>query len=148
MNTLLLTFLLLLAPRSDAGASQTACPSEVGNARRVVTRLLTDKDYMDARIKHGFPALGVASFRVLTDAHDASVCTRMTQVVAARSSSPDWRTHFDPVYYQAGNFYLAALAPKPSTDAPPPPGYVRIRLGWTPLFILDANLNVVASVAM
>ncbi|HEX2203053.1 MAG TPA: hypothetical protein VHG91_07135 [Longimicrobium sp.] len=113
-----------------------------------MTRLLTAKDYVDARTQHGLPALGVASFRVLTDAQDASVCTRLTQIVSSRSSTPDWRTRFDPVYYQAGSFYLAALAPKRSDDAPPPPGYVRIRLGWTPLFILDANLNVVAAVAM
>ena len=147
MNTLLL-LLGLLSPIGDAGVLQTACPSEVGIARRVVTRLLTAKDYMDARTQHGLPALGVTSFRVLTDAQDASVCNRISQIVAARSSTSDWRTGFDPVYYQTGSFYVAALAPKPSTLGPPPPGYAHIDLRWTPLFILDSNLNVVAAVAM
>lgn len=71
---------------------QMTCPSEAEDARRVVTRLLTAEDYMDARTQHGLPALGVASFRVLTDVQDASVCGRITQIVAAHSSTVVART--------------------------------------------------------
>lgn len=144
-------FLLLILLLAGAGAplnsrsAQTVCPAATQASDQIVADLVRSPERAATRQKLGLPALAVT--RVLNDSQDAALCSRITQIVETRTSNRDWRTRWNPSYYKVNNLYYIVLARKPNNE-PAPAGKVYIDLRWTPVYVLDSNLNVIGGIAM
>lgn len=132
---------------STRAVAQTTCPAETTDARDVITRLVNSEDMAETRAKYNLPTLNPSDVRLLTDATDRATCTRLTEFVSSKAKSADWHTHFLRSYFTSGGFFYAVAVPKTDTT-PPPPGYVRINLQWTPTYVLDSSFNLRAGIAM
>ncbi|HEX2220874.1 MAG TPA: hypothetical protein VHG35_18905 [Gemmatimonadales bacterium] len=119
MALLVLTLLVAgAATRLDSTAAQTVCPAATEASNQLVADLVRSPDRAATRQKLGLPALAIT--RVLNDSQDATVCSRISQFVETRTSNRE----------------------------PVPAGKVYIDLRWTPVYVLDSNLNMVAGLAM
>ena len=130
---------------SDA-AAQTVCPVATQAGTRVVSRLLSSPEYADTRQRHGLPQSSTT--RTLNDAQDATACNRIYQFLATKTTQTDWRAKWNPSFYAAGGYYYVVLAPKPVDAPPPPPGTARFDLRWKPVYVLDSQFALVASLGM
>jgi len=82
--------------------------------------------------------------RVLTDTPDAALCQRMLSHIQQRADL----TGGVVVYYQAGTYYFAVVTyPRPAPP-PAPAGYVRIRTGWTAVFVFNPSLSQATALAL
>lgn len=144
--TVLAAVLALVAAVVPASAQTDSCPVETEGARRIALRFSTGEPYAAVReqtgIHDGF------QLRLLAEAADEPTCRRLWEVVQTVKTQATSRTgRLIPTFYAAGDHYLISFTREP-LPLDPPPGHAVIRLGFTPLLVLDQEMNVLASLAM
>lgn len=120
------------APRMPSAVADTCPASKPAQLARLQSFFSAEQTY-HFRAAHGLLGIGPADVRALTDAQDATTCTRMAaslRVEQTESYPKVWRG------YQAGNFFVMVV----STEVPPGVLYY----GSGGMVVLDANMEIVA----
>jgi hypothetical protein len=133
------TFLFLVAALTGTPPAKSAsvCPEDHPKSREMLTRFLTRPSWQPDRDSIGFWTPVYASqIRLLTDATDAAACQRIIAAVGA----PDWQPGWRWTAYQVNGLYFVA---KRSVLTPG-----SHRFGFSPLFILNANFQVIRGAAL
>jgi hypothetical protein len=132
------TFLFLLAALSSAAPREatSVCPPDDSTSREMVRRFLTRPSWQLDRDSVGLVApVSASQIRLLTDATDASVCQRIIATVGP----PNWKPGWVWTAYQVNGLYFVAKR------------HVRDGSHWfgfAPLFILNANFQVIRGAAL
>lgn len=136
MTNLLLLLILTLA-RAPASTSDTLaepCPSTQPAQLARLQQFFAAEQTYPFRSAHGLLGIGPADVRALTDAHDATVCTRLASALRIEQDErypKVWRG------YQAGSFYIMVV----STEVPPGVLYY----GSGGMVVLNADMTIVAA---
>jgi hypothetical protein len=133
------TFLFLVAALSGTPSSIPAgpCPPDDPDSREMVTRFVTRPSWQADRDTLGWWTPVYASqIRLLTDATDAAACNQIIAAVGA----PDWKPGWRWTAYQVNGLYFVAKR-RARTDG-------SLGFGFSPLFILDANFQVIRGAAL
>jgi hypothetical protein len=151
MNALFLTLAMLAHGGASPRASVEAlpnCPAATAQSDRLAYGLATSADYSDLRSRWYLQATTPENVRVLADPGDSASCQKMhahaLQVAQSHGGSLDGTT---TVFYKAGLYYFAIVTIPPDLTTPPP-GAVRIRHRFVPLYVFDGNLNPITALAM
>jgi hypothetical protein len=132
------TFWFLLATLSGAPATPASvCPPDDPRSREMLTRFLTRPSWQPDRDSIGFRTpVEVRQIRLLTDAADAATCHKIVATVGA----PDWQPGWRWTAYQVNGLYFVAKRSVPTDGS--------LRFGFSPLFILDTNFQVIRGAAL
>ncbi len=113
-----------------------ACPAGHPRAEARVKSFFTGSSTKPDRVRFGIPSSLVAEVRLLTDSDGGRVCRRLNEALGpSRYMEADWARGF----YRAGEFYFVSFAYAPPSGD--------IRLGPTPLIVLDRDLNLLEVIA-
>jgi hypothetical protein len=129
-----------------ADAALTAqCTSETEASHRVVYDYATKAGPVR---RPGVPVVTADRIRLLTNASDAAVCQQLFTVFWAQwqnpeEAKPDW--HW--TYYQVGDLYYVFAHKTTPPVTRNPDGTLKVRLNWSPLYVIDGNYQVVAAIA-
>jgi hypothetical protein len=97
----LIAVVLLATPA--AARAQTTCPADHATSRAVAARFLTHPAYADARQVTATAGYAPAHVRLLTDAADLAVCTRLRQEIQMADPAWAWTA------YRVGPVYVVAF---------------------------------------
>jgi hypothetical protein len=126
-------------------AARAQCRTETEISRRLVVTYATQST--SAR-PAGVPVVSADRVRLLTDPDSGGVCAQLFAVFRAQWRDPDDpRADWHWSYYQVGDqYYVVAhrTAPPATRNAD---GTFNISLNWSPLFVVDRNYRVIASIA-
>lgn len=132
---------ILVAP----AAARAQCTSETETGRRLVMEYATQST--PAR-PAGVPVVPADQVRPLTGAGDAAVCARLYDVFWAQWRNPDepkpeWRWTF----YQVGDQYYVVAHRVTLPVSRNADGTFNISFNWSPIFVVDRDYRIVASIA-
>ena len=143
IRTLLIAWcgILLFNPRG-AGAQ---CTPETETGRRLVLSYATH--YTNAR-PTAVPVVTADQVRPLTNPGDSGVCQQLFYVWWAEWSNPDEpKLEWAWTYYQVGSLYYVVAHKTTSPVQRNGDGTFNISLNWSPLFILNQNYQLLATIA-
>lgn len=120
---------------SAAAEAQSICPSDAPRNRELVEIYLADSDFSTHRDSLGISHLGVTAIVPLNDRDHAGLCQSLVAEFGPDGEDPKWRW----AGYLVGNYIFVSWRYSN-------PGYMR--LGFSPLFILDPQLRQVGGFAM
>lgn len=144
MLTSLLTLTMLAAgqtngsyvPEFVSARPQDACPADHAENRKLVERFFTLPRYAQERTGSGVDGFDASQLQVLAEPTDDPICQRLEGMFGANGSDPKWQW----AAYRVGTRILVAWRRiRPPSE---------LWLGYTPLLVLDANLNQVGGYAM
>jgi hypothetical protein len=141
----LATGMLVMLSGARATHAPGVCPGETEQARRIAVRFASSSEFARARDRYNVASASPEQVRLLTDSSDADVCRRLLTIYRQRTERGTGTLL--PTFYQAGDFYYVSLVREPKPH-PARPGYAYIDTRWLPLWVLDRDLRLVASVAM
>jgi hypothetical protein len=123
------------------------CTAETEDSREGVYTFATDADAGGWR-PAGVPVVTADQVRLLTNASDAAVCQQLFDVIL-----PLWRnaeeakTAWHWAYYRVGDLYYVFVHKKMEPFDRNPDGTINVSLGWTPLFLVDRNFQLISTIA-
>ena len=135
LRLLAIAFFGVLSPNSKLAAQ--SCPAEQPDTRVLVHRLLTRAAHESSRVETGLTGVDTASVRLLVDETDAAACQRLNAFYGSAAGSTE-RWHWS--YFTAGGRLFIAV------QYIDPPGIRRV--GFVPLYVLDADAQLLHAYAM
>ena len=112
------------------------CPEAAPRTRALIEKFLTSQAHVSSREETGTTGVPTSQIRLLTDAADAAICTRLNEMMGGAGSYGSWVWS----YYAAGGRYFVAMKHVDS-------GGVQ-RIGRVPLLVYDQDLNRIGAYAM
>ncbi|HSU17456.1 hypothetical protein [Longimicrobium sp.] len=135
----MLTVLALALPAR--ASAQSACPPDNSEARDVAGMFLVDPAFQEERQTSGTTLVDPSHLRVLNDAQDAAVCSRLwSGITVAEYRSAPWL----PVFYTADGFYFIAVVKGPieQTRLRVENGAIKGEMYLVPFSVLDQAFTV------
>lgn len=143
-RSLMLACAALIAAGGPSSA-RAQCTNESETGRRLVLAYATQ--YTNAR-PAGVPVVSSAQVRPLTNPTDSAVCQQLFYVWWAQWQNPEEpKPGWHWTYYKVGDLYYVVVHKTTPAVTQNADGTVSVSLSWTPIFILDANYSLIASVA-
>jgi hypothetical protein len=133
---LALISILLLGSARPPGSSASVCPPDDPRMRELVQRFQSRPAFAQDRASLGTGSVSPDQIRALSNLLDSAPCKRFAGIFGESGADPRWRWSA----YRVGAYYFVAFG---YTD---PAG--RQRLGYSPLFVYDADYNQVGAFAM
>ncbi|HSU15616.1 hypothetical protein [Longimicrobium sp.] len=127
---------LMVAAAGRAGA-QSSCPPDDTGSRALVERFFTRDAFRAARESLGYTAaVSSGQIRLLAGTADEVVCSRIAAQAGASGAQAEWRW----TAYQVGGYFFVAYRHVAASGS--------LWMGFTPLYVLNANLAFVRAEAM
>jgi hypothetical protein len=128
-----------------SGSVGAQCTAETETGRRLVLGYATQ--HTNAR-PAGVPVVTAQEVRPLTNTYDSATCSQLFNVFWGQwrnpeEAKPGWRW----TYYQVGTLYYVVAHPAREPVMRNPDGTLNISLRWSPIFVIDRNYQLVASIA-
>jgi hypothetical protein len=141
---LLLAFCGLLVVHPTVGAQ---CTGETEDSRQGVYTFATGAE-AGAWRPAGVPVVTADQVRLLTNASDAAICQQLFDVILPLWRNPEEaKAGWHWAYYRVGDLYYVFVHRTMEPFPRNPDGTFNVSLGWTPLFLLDRNYQLVATIA-
>jgi hypothetical protein len=143
IRNLLIAFcgILLIDPQGV----EAQCTAETEAGRRVVLNYATQ--YTRAR-PAGVPVVAADQVRPLANPGDSGVCQQLFSAWWAQWQNPEEaKPGWAWTYYQVGSLYYVVAHKTTPPVRRNPDGTLNISLNWSPLFIIDRNYQLVATIA-
>jgi hypothetical protein len=143
--------LVLSGPPTEASEWQSTCPPETARGGQLVERYATGQH--GGRMVRTVPIVSTSDVVLLADGRtrvDQAICTGIAKrVISLRGTAHQGSTEgWALTFYRVGEHYYAIAVPTTPPVQSTGAGTLEITLRWIPLYILDAEYNVVAAVAM
>lgn len=141
---LLALFAGLVGAGGVTGGLGAQCQPETPRGRELVMALATSPG--SGSRPPGVPVVAADQVRLLTNASDAGTCQQLFHVFMGQRRDPETA----PVgwawsYYQVGDLYYV-VAHRTTPAVSQSGGTLRVRLGWSPIIVVDRAYNVLATV--
>jgi hypothetical protein len=133
---------ILLGDVASLGAQ---CTDETEIGRRLVLAYATQ--HTESR-PLGVPVVTSDQVRPLANPGDSGVCQRLFNVWWAQWQNPEeGKSDWTWTYYQVGTLYYVVAHKTTPPVRRNPDGTFNISLNWTPIFIIDRNYQLLATLA-
>lgn len=133
---------VLLADPPGAGAQ---CTPETETGRRLVLSYATQPTNVRPS---GVPVVTADQVRPLTNPGDSAVCQQLFNVWWAQWNNPEEaKPEWTWAYYQVGALYYVVAHKTTSPVQRNADGTINLSLNWSPLFIINGNYQIVATIA-
>jgi hypothetical protein len=141
---LLLAFCGLLLVHPVVGAQ---CTAETEDSRQAVHAFATGAE-AGAWRPAGVPVVTADRIRLLTNPSYAGVCQQLYNVFWAQWRNPEEvKTGWHWAYYEVGDLYYVFVHRTTEPVTRNPDGTFNISMAWTPLFVINRNYQIVATIA-
>lgn len=147
LRTCLLLLVGTFVLTGAASAQPGGCTQATASAERIALNWATSRDSLLelARERVGTARLDSASVIVLESAADDDLCQRLHRAVHVATEGKAQRGYFS--FFRVGEHYYVVQTALQETGSVPP-GHVRVRMGWSALFLIDGSFNLVTALAM